>query len=234
MSRMWKGTKFKQTLDTEKKFQVLKEHFLTAPLQNYLDYTSDEPFILDMDWSTTNMAAILSQVQDRKERFFGAEARKCCGSSEVPWSRAKFPISQRGTCCSFDGDSQIWTHPEFQAIHYEDRQQVSGILGFNETQGIYAGLGIRSLLIRSFAQIAQNKWATLSDLLRTLKNKWATVSESLRSLMKHERSRVIRSGHSDEMSNLERITQVAHQKWAIPSGYSAQKSEGRESFKKFQ
>ena len=149
------------------------------------------------------MAAILSQVQDRKERFFGAEARKCCGSSEVLWSRAKFPISQRGTCCSFDGDSQIWAHPEFQAIHYEDRQQVSGILGFNETQGIYAGLGIRSLLIRSFAQIAQNKWATLSDLLRTLKTNeqlWAN-----------------RSGRSWNMSDHEWFAQVTQMKWAILS-----------------
>ena len=58
-----------------------------------------------------------------------------------------------------------------------------------------------------FAQIAQNKWAT--------------VSISLRSHMKNERSWAIRSGCSEKMSDLlrsltknERFAHVAHQKWA--------------------
>ena len=38
------------------------------------------------------------------------------------------------------------------------------------------------------------------------------VSESLRSLTKNEQPWVIRSGHSEEMSDCERITQVTHQK----------------------
>ena len=40
------------------------------------------------------------------------------------------------------------------------------------------------------------------------------VSESLRSLIKNEQPLAIRSGRSEEMSNCEQITQVAHQKWA--------------------
>ena len=40
------------------------------------------------------------------------------------------------------------------------------------------------------------------------------VSESLRSLTKNERPWAIRSGRSEEMSDHEQITQVAHQKWA--------------------
>ena len=39
------------------------------------------------------------------------------------------------------------------------------------------------------------------------------VSESLRSLTKNERPWAIRSGHSEEMSDCERIAQVGHQKW---------------------
>ena len=39
------------------------------------------------------------------------------------------------------------------------------------------------------------------------------VSESLISLDKNERPWVICSGRSEEMSDHERITQVAHQKW---------------------
>ena len=40
------------------------------------------------------------------------------------------------------------------------------------------------------------------------------VSESLISLTKNERTWAIRSGRSEEMSDHERIAQVAHQKWA--------------------
>ena len=40
------------------------------------------------------------------------------------------------------------------------------------------------------------------------------VSESLRSLTKNERPWAICTGHSEEMSDHERITQVAHQNWA--------------------
>ena len=51
-----------------------------------------------------------------------------------------------------------------------------------------------------FAQIAQDKWAT--------------VSESLRSLKTNEQSWANRSGRSCQMSNREQFTQVAHDKWA--------------------
>ena len=40
------------------------------------------------------------------------------------------------------------------------------------------------------------------------------VSESLKMLTKNEQPLAIRSGHSEEMSDLERIAQVARQKWA--------------------
>ena len=59
---------------------------------------------------------------------------------------------------------------------------------------------IRSSLICSFAQIAQIKWATMSD--------------SLRSLRTNERLRVNRSGPSCQKSDRERCAQVAHDKWA--------------------
>ena len=44
-------------------------------------------------------------------------------------------------------------------------------------------------------------------------NKMSDVSELLRSLTKNERTWVICSGCSEEMSHPERISQVAHQKW---------------------
>ena len=116
------------------------------------------------------------------------------------------------------------------------------------------------------AQVAQDKWATMSDSLRLLRgnermsdslkkfwlkkskililvcfikdlkknwkneqiahflsfgeqcewisNQMRDVNESLRSLTKNEQPWAIHSGRSEEMSNHERIAQVAHQKWA--------------------
>ena len=72
LNSMRKHPKPKWTLDTEKKFQILKAHFTEAPLRSYPDYTSEEPFILDTDWSKTNMAAILSKAQGGEEKFIGA------------------------------------------------------------------------------------------------------------------------------------------------------------------
>ena len=59
------------------KFEKLKEAFKEEPLRGYPQYHSDEPFILDTDYSSTNMAAILSQKQKGKEVFLGCTARKC-------------------------------------------------------------------------------------------------------------------------------------------------------------
>ena len=58
------------------KFEKLKKCFQTAPLRGYPDYQSKEPFILDTDWSATNSAGVLSQVQNGKEVFLGCTAKK--------------------------------------------------------------------------------------------------------------------------------------------------------------
>ena len=58
-------------------------------------------------------------------------------------------------------------------------------------------------LICSFAHFAQINWATVSDSLRSLKT--------------NERLWAKRSGHSRQISDCERIAQVAHDKWATMS-----------------
>ena len=64
---------------------------------------------------------------------------------------------------------------------------------------------ICSALIRSDAHFAQIKWATVSDLLRSLKtNEWPWAT---------------RSGRSEEISNREQITQVAQDKWSTVSNW---------------
>ena len=63
------------------------------------------------------------------------------------------------------------------------------------------------------AQVAHQKWAMWEN--RSGRSpKMSNVSESLRSLTKNERPWEICSGRSPKMSDHERITQVAHQKWA--------------------
>ena len=64
------------TEETTKKFEKLKECFKTAPLRGYPQYHSEEPFILDTDWSSTNSAGVLSQKQNGKEVFLGCMAKK--------------------------------------------------------------------------------------------------------------------------------------------------------------
>ena len=58
------------------KFDKLKKCFQAAPLRGYPDYHSEEPFILDTDWSSTNSAGVLSQKQNGKEVFLGCTAKK--------------------------------------------------------------------------------------------------------------------------------------------------------------
>ena len=71
----------------------------------------------------------------------------------------------------------------------------------------FSGLGICSLLICAFAKIAQDKWANVSDLLRSLRTNerlWGNCLDRSwqMSLMTNEWMWAIRSGHSGQMSEL--------------------------------
>ena len=76
------------------------------------------------------------------------------------------------------------------------------------------GLGIRSFAHRSFAQMAQIKWVTVSNSLRSLRTTDANVSKSLRSLMTKEQPCANPFGCSWQKSNRERFAPVAHDKRA--------------------
>ena len=67
------------------------------------------------------------------------------------------------------------------------------------------------LLICSFCS---NQMSDCERFAQITEDKWAAVSELLRSLRGNERPWAIFSGRSEEMSYSEQITQVAHQKWA--------------------
>ena len=59
-------------------FRELRQALVTAPILAYPDFNSKEPFILDTDWSTTAIGAVLSQVQEGEERVISYGARKLC------------------------------------------------------------------------------------------------------------------------------------------------------------
>ena len=63
--------------NTKSKFEKLKKCFADKPLRGYPQYSNPKPFILDTDYSSTNLAAVLSQKQNGKEVFLGCVARKC-------------------------------------------------------------------------------------------------------------------------------------------------------------
>lgn len=77
MNKMKKDKIVQWTEETKKKFEDLKTCFVTAPTRGYPRYDTEHPFILDTDFSSTNLAAVLSQVQDGAERFLGCASRKC-------------------------------------------------------------------------------------------------------------------------------------------------------------
>ena len=86
-------------------------------------------------------------------------------------------------------------------------------------------LRIRSSLIHSFAHFAQFKWATVRDLLRSLKTNerpWANRSEEMSDREWFAHFAQIKWGMwanpsfcSPKMSEQERFAQVAQRKWAM-------------------
>jgi len=77
MNSLKRAEKFVWTEDMEKDFLELKAEFSAGRIQAYPDFDSDEPFILTTDWSSLNIAGVLSQKQEGVERFLGCWGRKC-------------------------------------------------------------------------------------------------------------------------------------------------------------
>ena len=86
LNGMKKLTSIVWTPELVSKVKTLKEMFQESPLRSYPDYTIDHPFILYIDFSSTNLAAVLTQVQqDNKEHLIGCVAHKTThGQSNYP------------------------------------------------------------------------------------------------------------------------------------------------------
>ena len=68
-----KGSDFKWTKDCESTFSTLKTKLTSSPILAYPD--SSKPFILDTDASNHSLGAVLSQIQDGKERVVCFDSR---------------------------------------------------------------------------------------------------------------------------------------------------------------
>ena len=92
------GTKdkeqFEPTRELKDSFSKLKGALLKAPILAYPQFDSDQPFILDTDWSADNNAvgAVLSQVQGGLERVI------CYGGKRLSKSQASYS-STKGELC---------------------------------------------------------------------------------------------------------------------------------------
>ena len=86
LNTMKKASKIVWNPELIAKVKTLKEMFQESPLRAFPDYTSDNPFILYIDFSSTNLAAVLTQVQqDEKEHLIGCVAHKTTrGQSNYP------------------------------------------------------------------------------------------------------------------------------------------------------
>ena len=76
----------------DKKFKELKKKFNERPIRAFPDYMSDEPFILSTDFSATNLAGVLSQKQEGRERMIATCGRKTT-SYERNYSSTKGELS---------------------------------------------------------------------------------------------------------------------------------------------
>ena len=76
-----KGVNFKWTIHCQQAFDTLRDCLTSVPVLAYPDF--DQLFILDTDASNTGLGAVLSQVQDRKDRVI-AYAAKALNTVQSP------------------------------------------------------------------------------------------------------------------------------------------------------
>ena len=76
MNGMRCAQKFVWSSEMEKNFKTLKKKFKQMPIRSFPRFDIDSPFQISSDWSKDNVAAVLSQVQDGKERLIAVFGRK--------------------------------------------------------------------------------------------------------------------------------------------------------------
>ena len=119
--------------ENKAKFEQLKQCFAEQPVRGYPRYDSPEPFILDTDFSSTNMAAVLSQLQDGKEVFLGCCAKKC------DKAQSNYP-SAKGECAAVNLGLRKFEHilRAKKFILRTDSKSMEFMHNLKEFRGIWA------------------------------------------------------------------------------------------------
>ena len=76
LNRIKKAEKFLWNEEIGRDFVGLKRTFIEGGIQAFPDFGEGDLFILTTDWSKENIAGVLSQVQDKQERFLGCWWKK--------------------------------------------------------------------------------------------------------------------------------------------------------------
>lgn len=86
-------------------FEKLKQALVEAPILAYPRFDSDEPFILDTDWSQENKAigGVLSQVQNGEERVI------CYGAKKLNSGQSNYPPT-KGELCAAVYFMRLWKY----------------------------------------------------------------------------------------------------------------------------
>ena len=149
------------TEQAKKDFEELKQCFARAPVHEFPMYYSSEPFLLNTDWSAVNMAAILSQKQDGKERFLGCVAKKC-NVAESNYSSTKGELA--AVVLGLRKFEHILRAKPF--VLQTDSKSVENLRTMKEVRGIYARwqnlIGSFQFIITHRAGTAQKNATALS------------------------------------------------------------------------
>ena len=133
MNKLKMSKTLEWTPEIKEKFHKLKEAFKAQPVRGYPDYYSPEPFVLDTDFSATNLAAVLSQKQGGQEVFLGCHARKC------NQAESNYP-SYKGECAAVIYGLQKFEHV-LRARPFIIRTDSTAVTYLNtvkESRGIFA------------------------------------------------------------------------------------------------
>ena len=133
MNKMKKDKELQWDEKGKANFAKLKELFNHQPVRGYPLYDSPEPFVLDSDWSHVNMACVLSQKQEGKEKFLGCVAKKC-NEAESNYPSHKGELA--AVILGLRKFEHILRAKEF--IIQTDSRCVEFLHGIKEQRGIYA------------------------------------------------------------------------------------------------
>ena len=122
-----------KTKDSEAAFETLKKKLLSSPILAYPQFDSDQPFILDTDWSRdhNSIGGVLSQVQNDRERVI------LYGAKRLNTSQANYS-SNKGEIFAVIHFIRMWRyylqHRKF--ILRTDHQALKWIRTMEEPQGM--------------------------------------------------------------------------------------------------